>query len=130
MQPVKHTLKKEERLKSRKMITELFHSGKIIHSYPFKALYILSEEKNNEFHAQFAISVSKKNFKQAVERNYIKRKVRETYRLNKHLLYKELIRNNKNVYLFVIYTATEDLHITLIEKGIKNLITKLSKKLS
>ncbi len=130
MQPVKYTLKKEERLKSRKMITELFHSGKIIHSYPFKALYILSEEKNKEFHAQFAVSVSKKNFKHAVERNYIKRKVRETYRLNKHLLYKELIRNNKNVYLFVIYTATEDLHITLIEKGIKNLIAKLSKKLS
>ncbi len=130
MQLVKHTFKKHERLKSHKVITELFNSGKIIHSHPLKVLYLLSDEVNTEFPAQFAVSVSKKNFKRAVERNYIKRKVRETYRLNKHLFYKELIQNNKKAYLFVIYTATEDLHITFIEKGIKNLITKLLKKIS
>ena len=102
------TLSKNERLKSRKLIKNLFDCGKIIHHSPFKILYRFTKNENFNFPAQIAISVPKKNFKRAVDRNYIKRKIKETYRQNKQLLYKELNKNNQKLYFFVIYGEVID----------------------
>lgn len=129
MQIVKQTFRKEERLKSRKIIKSLFDSGKIIHQYPFKVLYFIEKPQDNKYPAQIGISVSKRNFKRATDRNYIKRKLREAYRLNKQSLYEELYRSDQNLYFFVIYTAKVDMDYNDLEKELKTLILKLKDKL-
>lgn len=129
MQIETQTFKKEERLKSRKIIKNLFESGKIIHQYPFKVLYFIEKNKENKYPAQIAISVSKRNFKRAVDRNSIKRKIRESYRRNKQVLYNELIKSDQNLYFFVIYTAKNDIDYSELDKSVKFLIKKISDKL-
>lgn len=125
MQNLRFTFCKEERLKSRKVIQELFEKGKIVHHYPFKVLYICKPKNESKFSAQFAVSVSKKNFKHAVDRNRIKRKMREAYRKSKHTLYSAIAKSDQMIYLFVIYTAKEEQEYAVFETEIKNMIKKV-----
>ncbi len=82
------TFKRAERLKSRKVIEQLFKQGQSFAQYPLRIVWVEMAEPRSEFPAQFALSVSKKKFKRAVDRNRIRRLVREAYRLNKHVLYR------------------------------------------
>lgn len=77
---------KEEKLKSRKLIEKMFAEGKTVSKYPLKLIYIQTELKD-EIKVQAGVSVSKRNFKRAVDRNKIKRLLREAYRLNKNLIF-------------------------------------------
>lgn len=77
---------KEEKLKSRKLIEKMFAEGKTVSKYPLKLIYIQTELKD-EIMIQAGVSVSKRNFKRAVDRNRIKRLLREAYRLNKNLIF-------------------------------------------
>lgn len=79
------TYPKKERLKSKVTIDLLFSDGKSVSKYPLRLVYRQAEE-NSEEKIKMGVSVSKKYFKKAVDRNYFKRVLRETYRLNKHLL--------------------------------------------
>ncbi|MCB2197351.1 MAG: ribonuclease P protein component [Bacteroidetes bacterium] len=128
MQNWRYTFCKDERLKSRKVIQELFEKGKIVHHYPFKVLYIYKPKNESKFPAQFAISVSKKNFKHAVDRNRIKRKAREAYRKNKHTLYSAIEMSDQMLCLFVIYTAKDEVEYTVFETEMKNMIRKIKQK--
>ncbi len=129
MQNSGQTFKKNERLKSKKLIEQLFKKGQIIHHYPFKALYLFSQDVDLLYPAQIAVSVSKRNFKKAVDRNYIKRKLREAYRKNKNNFYQVLTNSNQKLYFFVIYTAKTDLEYLEIEKSMQLLLKKLLRKL-
>lgn len=130
MQIEKQTFRKEERLKSRKIIKSLFESGKIIHQYPFKVLYIIEKAHDNKYPAQIGISVSKRNFKKATERNYIKRKIRESYRQNKHSLYELLKICDQKLYFFVIYTTKNNLNFSELDIEFNALIQKIKEKLN
>ena len=130
MRSERQTFSKDERLKSRKLINNLFDRGKIIHHFPFKVLYQITKNENDNFPAKIAISVSKKNFKRAVDRNYIKRKIKETYRQNKHLLYEELDKIDQKLYFFVIYTARHDIDYLRLDMEMKLLIQKLNDELN
>ena len=77
--------RKEERLKKEKLIKELFDKGSSFYLFPFKVLVRRNPEEACAVH-QVLISVSRKNFKRAVDRNLIKRRIRECFRLNKNLL--------------------------------------------
>jgi ribonuclease P protein component len=81
----KFMFKKEERLSKEKIIQELFDKGSSFYLYPFKVFFMQNPDAAFPFH-QILISVSKKNFRKAVDRNLIKRRIREGYRLNKNLL--------------------------------------------
>jgi ribonuclease P protein component len=81
----KHTFRKEERLSKDKLIQELFDKGSSFYLFPFKVFFMPNPDKDPSFH-QVVISVSKRNFKRAVDRNLIKRRIREAYRLNKELI--------------------------------------------
>lgn len=81
----KFTFSKEERLYKEKIIQELFAKGSSFYLYPFKVYFMQNPDTSSTTH-QVLISVSKKNFKRAVDRNSIKRRIREAYRLNKNLL--------------------------------------------
>jgi len=78
----KFTFRKEERLNKEIWIQELFTKGSSFHLYPFKVLFLPHPNPEHSVN-QVLISVSKRNFKRAVDRNTVKRRIREAYRLNK-----------------------------------------------
>ena len=97
----KFTFKKEERLSKEKIIQELFDKGSSFYSYPFRVYFMQNQDSASTVH-QVLISVSKKNFKKSVDRNLIKRRIREAYRLNKNLL----VDQNKLLIAY-IYSVKE-----------------------
>jgi ribonuclease P protein component len=82
------TLKKRERISSKKNIDRLFGGGhsKSMSAFPLRAVYAVQERTGNDAEAQMMVSVPKRMFKRAVKRNRVKRQVREGYRLNKKVL--------------------------------------------
>lgn len=94
---------KDEKLKSRATISELFHSGKSVTKYPLRLVYAPAEN-NAGVALQMGVSVSKKYFKKAHDRNYFKRVLRETYRLNQHILKNSIDKP----YAFMFFYQTKD----------------------
>jgi ribonuclease P protein component len=94
---------KNEKLKSKTTIGLLFSEGKSVSKYPLRLVY-LPESGIGEQKIKIGVSVSKKNFKKAVDRNYFKRVLRETYRLNQHLLKDHLDQR----YAIMFFYQTKD----------------------
>ena len=97
------TYPKIEKLKSKTTIDLLFSSGKSVSKYPLRLVYVPIILENDE-KIKFGVSVSKKYFKRAVDRNYFKRVLRETYRLNKHLI----LENIKQPYAIMFFYQTKE----------------------
>ncbi|ABQ04003.1 ribonuclease P protein component [Flavobacterium johnsoniae] len=97
------TYPKNERLKSKTTIGLLFSEGKSVSKYPLRLVYRQAEEAY-QGNTKVGVSVSKKYFKKAVDRNYFKRVLRETYRLNKHLL----LDNLDKPYSFMLFYQSKD----------------------
>jgi ribonuclease P protein component len=114
-------LYKTERLKSLKAIEHLFAKGEKISSFPIKLIYIIHENAKISSH-QVAFSVPKRNIKKAVHRNKIKRRMREAYRKNKHIL---AVSENKKLNIMFIFTDNKDCPYTFIEDKIKILLHRL-----
>ncbi len=123
----KYTLPKSAKLKSRKLINQLFESGLSYFKYPFKLMYIIEQaDSSSHSEVQFSVSVPKKKIKSAVKRNLIKRRTREAYRLNKHLLDSNLKNSaNHKISLMFIYIADDVGKYDIIEKCIVSLLEKL-----
>ncbi|MEO8234399.1 MAG: ribonuclease P protein component [Flavobacterium sp.] len=98
-----NTYPKTEKLKSKTTIDLLFSEGKSVSKYPLRLVYVPIDLENEE-QIKMGVSVSKKYFKKAVDRNYFKRVLRETYRLNKHLL----LENSEKIYGFMFFYQTKD----------------------
>lgn len=116
---VKQSYTKKDRLKKSKSIEHLFKFGNNLNFYPLKLIYSVSsiELKKDQFSpCQIAFITPKRQFKKAVDRNKIKRKMREAFRKNKELLYKVLLSNHKCVELAVIFNGNQDTEYTTIEK--------------
>ena len=82
-----YTLGKEERICSKKLIEKLFKGGrsKSMVAYPLRVVYAQkADDEGENVPAQMLVSVSKRHFKHAVDRNRVKRQVREAYRKHKH----------------------------------------------
>ncbi|URM37833.1 ribonuclease P protein component [Flavobacterium anhuiense] len=97
------TYPKNERLKSKTTIGLLFSEGKSVSKYPLRLVY-RQAQANSEEQTKIGVSVSKKYFKKAVDRNYFKRVLRETYRLNKH----SLLDNLDQPYSIMLFYQTKD----------------------
>jgi ribonuclease P protein component len=122
-----YSLKKSERLKSRKQIDFLFQSGKKITQFPFRLLY-RTETGSGEIKA--GVTVSSKTFSRAVDRNRIKRLLREAYRLRKRELQIAGLQNRITIHLFVIYTGKEILSFTEIFAQFSQVMDKLIKSIN
>jgi ribonuclease P protein component len=99
------TLGRNERLKSRKVIEQLFNEGKSFAFAPFRVYYLFNTAGTDPL--QFGAGVSTKNFKKAVDRNRVKRVTREGWRLQKIPLQQVLEEQNKKLSVFLIYTSKE-----------------------
>src|ERR1700742_3332466 len=98
-----YTFKKEERLCNKRLIDGLFHNGSSFLCYPYRVQWAFTNEPQ-QWPAQVVLSVSKKRFKRAVDRNLIKRRMREAYRLHKQSqLYELLTSSEKQIVLSVGY---------------------------
>jgi ribonuclease P protein component len=116
----KFTFRPDEKLKREKHIQELFDKGSSFYLFPFKVIYLPNPEGNYPVH-QLLISVSKKKFKRAVDRNLIKRRIREAYRLQKHA-----IPRSPKLLIGYIYTHNEILLFDEIKKRMSLTFNKLS----
>jgi len=117
---MKFSYSKAEKLKSRKIIESMFVEGKSVGVFPLRLFYLeLPETESVSF--KTAVSVSKKNFKSAVKRNYIKRLLRETYRLNKPQLPEG---SSKKYALLLLFVGKETPDFQQMEKSMKTLINK------
>ena len=128
MQKIRYTFKKNERLYLKKQITRLMKEGEHLRVFPFFVRYLAVE--NIDAPAKLLISVPKKKFKRAVDRNRIKRLIREAYRLNKHQLYECLKKSNVNILLSISYFDVEMPDYKLVEAKVKEIILKLCNKFS
>lgn len=116
---MKFTLGKQERLKSRKLIEKLYKEGNSVKVFPLRMVY-LQTVHTSDFPAQIGVSVAKRNFKRAPHRNRLKRLMRETYRLQKEIIYNNL----EQPYVFMIsYIGKE-------EKPYEELFSKMNKLLN
>ena len=104
---VRYTLGKTEKLKSRKLIEQVFKQGKSFSNFPFRVVYVFTEDEKMAHGVQAGFSVSTKFFKNATDRNRIKRLMREGYRLQKNNLQDAVKKNNKRLAVFFIYTGNE-----------------------
>ena len=125
----KFTIGKNERLKSRKLIEQLFIEGRSFNVLPFRVLFKLinTTEKNFDGPLQFGVAVGAKNFKKAVQRNRIKRLIREAYRLQKLSLQEKLIVKKQNLVLFFIYTSKELPEYQLVKEKVNLILERLIK---
>jgi ribonuclease P protein component len=117
---------KEEKLKSRKKIDELFLRGKSFTVSPVRVSYQF-------FHApdaailQAGVTVSKKHFKKAVDRNRIKRLLREAYRLQKNELVEIIKEKGKQGFVFFMYTDKTILSFGIIREAMNKCLLRLQK---
>lgn len=120
------TYPQQEKLKSKKLIEKLFTEGKSVSAYPLRMVY-LSTSFNEDVLAKTGVSVSKRNFKKAPDRNRIKRLLREAYRLNKA----EYFNNLTTPYAFMIlYIGKEKPTFVQVESKMKQVFEKFSNKIS
>ena len=114
---------KKEKLKSKVIIDRLFTEGRYVKKYPLRLIYLpLSEagELNKT-----AVSVPKRNFKKAVDRNHLKRLMREAFRKNKYLVHSNL----STTYAFMfIYTGREKVSYEKIFRTVEELLKNLVQK--
>lgn len=116
---MKFTLGKDERLKSRKLIGRLYTEGKTIKTFPLRMVYIQTEH-TSDYPVQVGVSVPKRNFKKAVDRNRIKRLLRESYRKQKFTVYD----NVDKPYVFMIsYLAKDEWKYDDIDKKMSKLLS-------
>ena len=118
------TFKKEEHLCKNKIIKILFEEGIKFHVYPFKIIW-MDIESDSKYPARILISVSKRFFKKAVDRNKIKRQIREVYRKNKSLFYEYLSRQKKHCVFAILYTNSAFIPFIELERKIIIILQRL-----
>jgi ribonuclease P protein component len=120
------TFKKNERLCSRKQIEVLFGKGLSMNAYPIKLVF-MDAGVDAQFPSQAMFVVPKRNFKKAHDRNKLKRRMRESFRLNKHNLYEYLNNENKKLVFSFIYTSKKPEMYSQINLAVEKLLQKIMK---
>lgn len=120
------TLGRKERLKSRKSIEQLFSEGQRFTQLPIRIFYRRAEGKG----LQFGVAVSARLFKKAVDRNRVKRVIREAWRLQKNELEKRLLEKEQGLHVFFVYTDKEIPVFATISNVTTMIIRKLNERIN
>jgi ribonuclease P protein component len=133
----RYTLGKNERLKKRVYIEELFTSGESFSLFPLRVYYCVRHDTETTDHRpgtteavlQFGVGVSKKHFKKAVDRNRIKRWIKEAYRTqNKELGAVTLAKKEFCLKLFILFVGKEMPDFDLINQKVHEALKRLELK--
>lgn len=123
----KFTLGKQERLKSRKAIEQVFGEGRKFMSGPYRVSW-LDKPTEGQLSIRFGVGVSTRHFPRAVDRNRIKRLTREAFRLQKPAFLEKLEARKIDLYLFFVYTGKEIPTYEQTAQAVSVLIKKLAKQ--
>ena len=126
---MRHRFARSEKLKSRKAIGRLF-SGRSpsIGQFPLRLIYQPLEEPLSDAPVQFTVSVPKRKFPKATDRNRLRRQTREAWRLHKHRLYQALPEHAPQYAFMVLYVDKEAQPFEEIERAMRGLIRRFRKK--
>ena len=127
--PTRNTFKKSERLCSRILMDHLFQGdNRTASSYPIRAVFLPVEEAVQKG-VSILISVPKKRFHDAVDRNRVKRQIREAYRKNKHALVEQVAQSGRGLLVAFIYVSAEIESTEYMEKRVVRLLDKIGAEL-
>ena len=121
---MKLSFKKSERLTSRKIIDQIFAEGSTLKKYPIILKYLAVEFRDKE-PLKVVMSVPKRRIRNAVDRNRIKRLMREAYRQNRVAFKEKIIAEEKSLALFFIYNGKENPEFAVIEEKIKLILKEM-----
>ncbi len=119
------TLDKKSRLKREKSISEVFTRGKTIQVYPLRVYFAAQTGPVEGVPVKVAFAVPRKNFKRAVDRNRLKRQMREAYRLNQFLL-RDRLPDNQLIHLVFLYFVREKLPYPVIGQAAQKILKRLA----
>ena len=124
------TFRKRERMVSQRLIDDLFAGGssRSVAAFPLRAVYKLRERGDHEEPLQMLISVPKKHFHHAVDRNRVKRQVREAWRRHKALLV-EALASDKQLLVAFVWLSDSLLSTQDVEERIAGIVKRLQEKL-
>lgn len=125
----RNTFKKSERLCSRLLMERLFQGdSKSVSAYPMRAVF-LPVDKSVQQGVSVLISVPKKRFHDAVDRNRVKRQIREAYRKLKHSLVENMVSREEGLLIAFIYVSAKIESTAYVEKRMSRLLEKISEAL-
>jgi ribonuclease P protein component len=126
-----HTFGKNERLSLKNHLDVLFGVGQAFNSHPLRVVFKSYPVEDDGLLIKIMVSVPKRRFKKAVIRNRIKRLIRESYRLNKELLYEKIFKSSICLHIAIIYIGDkDDISYYEIETALKTCFDKLGKLLT
>ena len=120
-----HRFSKAERINSEIIIKRIFSEGKSLFSHPFRIVWVENLHIKDTVPVEILISVSKRKFKRAVDRNQVKRFIRESYRLNKNLLLDFCAQKDLNIQLAIVYVAKEVGDFDYYNKSMIKMLNKI-----
>ena len=124
----RNTFPLKEHLKSKKTIEQLYAEGASVTAFPLRAVFIEQAKEEQEPVAAILISVAKKRFRHAVDRNLIKRRIREAYRTSKHPFIEALQNNGKKMAVAIIYIDNKHNSTAFIRKKMVKLLENILAK--
>ncbi len=128
IQPVDRHFRKQERLCGEIRTEKLFASGKGFIVYPLRIVYLVTDKEENA-PVRVLFSVPKKKIRLAVNRNRIKRLLRENYRINKHVLFAEMEKKDASLHLGIVYLSNEMTGYTTIGEKMSTALQRLANSL-
>ena len=121
------TLSKEERICSKKLINELFTgNGRSMTAFPLRVVFMKRTIVDDQPRAAMLVSVPKRYFKHAVDRNRVKRQVRETFRRNKSIITQNLTDDHEAVAMAFVWLTDEKFPSSEVENRMVRLLTRIS----
>ena len=121
------TLSKEERICSKKLINELFTgNGRSMTAFPLRVVFMKRTIVDDQPRAAMLVSVPKRYFKHAVDRNRVKRQVREAFRLNKSIITQNLTDDHEAVAMAFVWLTDEKFPSSEVENRMVRLLTRIS----
>lgn len=116
---------KEEKLKSTKVIEELFKKGSSIYLYPYRIFYFPGPPPETSGLPQVLITVPKRNFKRSVDRNRLRRQIREAYRLNKGTIFNNMDKEKIPACIAFVYTTKEKIPFKILQEKLILVLERL-----
>ena len=118
----------KEHLKSKRVIEQVYANGASVTSFPLRAVFIEQPQEVQEPTAAILINVAKKRFRHAVDRNLVKRRIREAYRTSKHPFIEALDNNGKKMAVAIIYVDNKHNSTAFIRKKMTRLLESILTK--